>query len=769
MDGYKLCERFPYLSLFRIIEYFGLHNGIEIVLVGLRLMIGYSTVTVMKSLSSTSTSEVDRMDDQQLEVERIGLLDGTDVFINRRLNSLEHRLIILSFFLLCVGSIGFGLFTGELNQIGRGSTDGSDGGGGNGPRVTKTVTVPASLPTGSPSTPHDDKNVCTSDNCVDVSGEIRKTIDWSFDPCKDFERFTTINNRLNSIDETSLEIDQTIRKTLSLQKSPISGSDQSNTGTLRTLQKFYSICSNSQGTHGNDASASSFDRIYEIMRSVSSLLNDDRLDWQIRFTATFSKLQSYSIQPVFESSIINNHLSIKPSSPALEKLFDDEKEVRRIIDIFKGGGIYKPYDEKVIEDRVRSVKGLLESLNSINEAKNFERFRLFRVEELQSFVCGKGRRWIRCLIDFEEFYSSLSSTRLVDRVYVRGIDYFRELSRVFEETSSKTIETFFHLSIIYELIRPRNCLEELKSRFSRSVIDKIFLNSDQQKLQCKESLESLNFLVERILKYFRINNENQPNSTFKVETLNPKELKSLNQSEELSAIEKHDIDHKDGFLDVLLDLNRIRAREIFERRTFQWNLLSTKIFIKGDKVFVPFGVLRRPNIYRFSNDLPTSILFGSFGFILVEKFNQFFNSYNGHGNNDSLIYNKETRSIQSTRSCKNNLKTTFKIYKTSQNVSTSTRVAPGLMIHKEDKKLVGLNRLDSDSQVFFLSFGRLGVKCYDDQRSFERLDFDRCEDEVTLTDHFFGINSDADADDDYDDGWRFEKGFEEFKQSFNCT
>ncbi|EGG06290.1 uncharacterized protein MELLADRAFT_63555 [Melampsora larici-populina 98AG31] len=149
-----------------------------------------SDIENSRLLSNQNQEELDQEEEADEEEGQISRIFQRDI------NPFESNLIILSLICLCLGSIGFGLFAGEvskLNEFKKSTHRHHDNEGQRNQThtivVTKTVTAPFGNPTDSP--PWNPKDICFSDSCIDAAGELRKGIDWDAKPCEDFNQFTS--------------------------------------------------------------------------------------------------------------------------------------------------------------------------------------------------------------------------------------------------------------------------------------------------------------------------------------------------------------------------------------------------------------------------------------------------------------------------------------------------------------------------------------------------------------------------------------------------
>ncbi|KAG0151756.1 hypothetical protein CROQUDRAFT_36291 [Cronartium quercuum f. sp. fusiforme G11] len=422
--------------------------------------------------------------DTESESEQAGLLARNGIRIevlNREVTTVESRLIIVAFVFLCLGSIGFGLFAGEVSKYEKLE---------HGERITMTVTAPSGKPTSPPTQP--DK-FCSSGPCIEASAELMKTINWDADPCRDFDRFAMRRTQTPATDAIKADINHFIKNLLFKQLHP----------TTRTLEKFYSTC-----THFTDL----YEEALPLLKKITIVWNGtDPLDWSrtTRFTSALAYTHARALPAFFKNSLANERTRITPAPLNVTGL---EKAFRNI------------YSRSEVTRRLEGVKELKAQLDEIIGYQSPSL--LVSLDELQNLVCDD--RLAPCLLRWKDYYSSLSSIRPMSKVIVDGIEYFRRLPSVVAAQSDETIESYFHWMTISALVLV-DCSRDLRWFFGPLLARHYFstLSDGRNDLQVKA--ETAHFVLSSVL---------NSTSEHPIEIVFPPI--EDDQVEELAAVEKGD-------------------------------------------------------------------------------------------------------------------------------------------------------------------------------------------------------------------------------------
>ncbi|KAH9821562.1 hypothetical protein DFH28DRAFT_1104047 [Melampsora americana] len=226
--------------------------------------------------------------DQESDIENLRLLSNHQEeetesesgqisrLFQREINPFESNLIILSLICLCLSSIGFGLFAGEVSKLNEFQKN-QQGGETN---RTHTVVVTKT-------------EICYSDSCIDAAGELRKIIDWDAKPCEDFNKFAMSKTGNTALEDIKTNVNYTIHHLLKSQDSfdPI----------LQTLNTFHTTCIEAKNE---------YEQILPFLKQISDLWNQSELKQSrtLRLTSLLSYLHAHSIPVFFINSIRNQKI-----------------------------------------------------------------------------------------------------------------------------------------------------------------------------------------------------------------------------------------------------------------------------------------------------------------------------------------------------------------------------------------------------------------------------------------------------------------------------
>lgn len=489
----------------------------------------------------------------------------------REINRFESNLIILSLVCLCLSSIGFGLFAGEVSKLNefKRSNNGRDGGKNQTHTivVTKTVTAPYGGPTDLP--PWNPKEICYSDSCIDAAGELRKIIDWDANPCKDFNQFAMSKTGNSAIENIKSNVDQTINNLINTQGSL--------DPTLQTLNTFHTTC---------QEATNRYEEISPYLKQISYLWNPTRLKQSrtLRITSLLSFLHSHSIPVFFINSIRDRKVWIRPRVSDLDGI---EFAFQKI------------YSKSEKTQRLNGVKRLHQDLLSIKPNRS-SKPESVSIEDLQWLVCND--KPAPCLIRWKEYYSTLSFKKPVLEVSVDGLDYFQHLSSVVASYSDQTIESYFHWIAISTLVEQKvSCDWQLQSFFGPTLSKRYLSITSNGQHDLMKKIETAHFVLSVML-----------NST----TENPIEI--VFPSIEDHQHEELDVVQNGNHVENLIKLYSIQTKKMFERNQKVWNMLQPEIVIDEKQVFCPVSLLQTPIVYS-SPEVPVGLTFGSLGVLIAQK------------------------------------------------------------------------------------------------------------------------------------------------------
>ncbi|KNE93086.1 hypothetical protein PSTG_13577 [Puccinia striiformis f. sp. tritici PST-78] len=575
--------------------------------------------------------------------ERVGLLDGQyQRILERKPTTIELRLAILAFFCLCLASIGFGLFAGELAKFNR-SNPGSPHNGNDPPVKIVTTTVYLS-PTGTPSPPKKPSTICSTGPCVDAAGELRKTTQWNIDPCKDFAKFSTIGIRPSANAVIKARIDSEVEYILRRSTDVESRS-------LYKIQKFKSLCE-------KKGRRPPYTEYNQLLDELSEIWNQKAGSASDRIGSVLAYLHSASLPALFKTTLSSGQLTLKPTPIKLDG----------ISEAFEA--IYPP--EEVLQ-RLQAVRKLVTTLSRL--ADHPGTIKSLSIDKLQVLSCSTAA--LPCWIHWKDFYSALDPDEPPSSILVHGLEYFTHLARVIAEQTEIGLESYFHWILIVSM-RRENCLETTQLAFGATIAKHLYLNTDQQIREMEYHIRSARFMLHFML----IQDPSYKGLPRMIESppIEP------DQSLELETIG----DDNDNWVPLLFELERIKTKKEFSEGEINWNLLGSEPTIMGDYLYLPIGALQTPLLYPTSVDLPKSLIFGSFGFILFDQLRKL-------QSNSTMDLNE--------KECQDSISTSFsywKDYKSQHRSETQTRLV-GLPL-----EIAGANYHD---QLLFLAFGRLGLSC----------------------------------------------------------
>jgi len=544
---------------------------------------------------------------------------------------IELRLAIIAFCCLCAASIGFGLFAGESSKLRNSLPPHSP------PPKIITTTIYLS-PTNSPSPPQKPSELCTSGPCVDAAGELRRTTQWSVDPCKDFAMFSGSGVRPPASEMISAKIDSTVDYVLSGPRSA--------DATMSKIQAFRTMCERKGSRPPYSEYSVLLDELSEAWKRTTRSKAD-------RVGAVLAYLHAAALPALFQMTVTSKQLVLAPHVVSLEGL---EEAFRTI------------YPAEHVSERLQAVQNLAASLARL--AAHPGPSKLVTLDELQALSCSALPS--PCWIYWKDFYSALDPHMPTGLLDVHGIHYFAHLARVIAEQADIGLESYFHWVIIISA-RRQDCQGETILEFGPTLLKKLFLRSEEQQSEMQSYLSSARFLVEFML-------DQAPHSDLPRVIEGPPA--ELDQTAELAAIQE------DNWVLTLHRLALIKTRRALSEGTLRWNVLNSKPILMGDRLYLPFNVLQSPLLYPSSAELPKSLLFGSFGYMLYEEMWRL--ETNGTGGPEG------------GERCGASLEASFSGWKRYRAAHR----------HQSRTRLVGLPLpFGRPDPLFFLAFGRLGIPC----------------------------------------------------------
>ncbi|KNZ58154.1 hypothetical protein VP01_1988g5 [Puccinia sorghi] len=364
--------------------------------------------------------------------------------------------------------------------------------------------------------------------------------------------------------------------------------------------------------------------------------------------AVLAYLHAAALPALFQITVTSKQLTLAPHVVSLEGLEEAFPAI---------------YPAEQVSERLQAVQKLAASLARLTGHSGPSQ--LVTVDELQALSCSALPS--PCWIYWKDFYSALHPHMPIGLLDVHGIDYFAHLARVIAEQADMGLESYFHWLIIISM-RRKDCQGETKLEFGPTLLKKLFLRSEEQQREMQSYLSSARFLLQFML-------DQSPHSDLPRVIEGPPA--ELDQTAELAAIQE------DNWVLTLHRLALIKTRRALSEGTLRWNVLDTK------------PVLQAPLLYPSSPDLPKSLIFGSFGYMLYEKLWRL--QLNG------------TVATDEGQRCGESLRASFSDWK-------RYRAANGP--HQSRTRLVGLpDHLGAPDQLFFLAFGRLEMLCVGDEQN----------------------------------------------------